>query len=115
MSRGRDLRRRAMTEVCTGLPPKEWPMCTRRYATTSATGAISLTGSHDRMAAQGPDRCRAVKAVSRRSRSRAARALTGLRRPGTRLPRGHGAAPLAPLRNGESFGCVLCTQCADQR
>ena len=35
-----------------------------------ATGAISLTGSHDRMAAQEPGRRRPVKAASRRSRSR---------------------------------------------
>src|SRR5712691_4111138 len=48
-----------------------------------ATGAISLTGSHDRMAAQEPGRRRPVKAASRRSRSRTARALTGLRRSGS--------------------------------
>jgi hypothetical protein len=40
------------------------------------TGVISLAGSHDRLEAKGPGRWRTVKAASRRSRSRAARALT---------------------------------------
>jgi len=88
-----------------GLPPKEWPMCTRRYAATSATGAISLTGSHNRMAAQEPGRRRPVKAASRRSRSRTARALTGLRRSGRGAPSGYGGVW---TRGAQSLECSTC-------
>ena len=65
MSRGRDLRVRAMAAVSHGTSAKRWPMSTQRYAATSTlvvTGAILLTGGHDRMrpragpvqASQGP-------------------------------------------------------------
>jgi hypothetical protein len=86
-----------------GLPPKEWPMCTRRYAAASATGAISLTGSHNRMAAQEPGRRRPVKAASRRSRSRIARALTGPR--AFYLAIARSAVSSSPFLRGPSPNC----------
>ena len=65
----------------------ERPMSTLCHAvalrprSSSAASAQSRTASHDRVEAKRPGRRRAVKAASRRSRSRAARALTGLRWP----------------------------------
>ena len=66
--------------------PAERPKSTPRYAAISngvATGATSLTGSHDRLEAREPVSREPVKAASRRSRARVARALTGLRLPGS--------------------------------
>jgi hypothetical protein len=54
---------------------------------------MSLTRSHDRLEAKEPGRRRPVKAASRRSRSRAARALMGVRRSGSGAPSGHGLDP----------------------
>jgi len=53
-----------------------------------ATGAIALTERRERLDAEGPGRRWPVKAVSRRSRARAARALTGLWRSGMGSPSG---------------------------
>ena len=60
-------------------------------STGVATRATSLTGSHDRLEAESRKQ---VKAASRRSRARGARALTGLGWPGRRLtlPSDHGSA-----------------------
>jgi len=55
---------------------------------------VALMWSHDRLAAKEPGRWRSVKAASRRSRSRVARALTGLRRSGSGVPSGQGSVRL---------------------
>jgi hypothetical protein len=64
-----------------------------------ATGALSLTESHERLEAKEQGRRRSVKAVSRRSRSRGARALTDLRWSGSGAPSDHGSDRI-PFRNG---------------
>src|SRR5262249_49764873 len=72
----------------------------QRRPTTSVVGEEMITKkgvfgiSHDRMAAKEADRRMPVKATSRRSRARVARALTGLRRSGRGLaPSDHGSDP----------------------
>jgi hypothetical protein len=57
------------------------------------------------MAAQEPGRRRPVKAASRRSRSRTARALTGLRRSGSGAPSGYGGVW---TRGAQSLDCSTC-------
>jgi hypothetical protein len=74
----------------------ERPKTTPRYAavaifTCVATGAVLLTGSHDRLEAGEPGRWRSVKAASRLRRSRGVRALTGLQRSGSGSPSDHGS------------------------
>jgi hypothetical protein len=97
--------------------PKEWPKCTPRYAVAPGsvgTGAIALTERRERLDAGEPGRRWPVTAASRRSRARAARALTGLRRSGMRSPSGASRrstrtarekAP--PSRGAHVVGCLV--------
>ena len=77
----------------------ERPKSTLRHAvvlrsrTSSAACAQSHRASHERMAAKGPGQRSAVKAASRRSRSREARALTAFRWSGSGLSCDHGGHP----------------------
>src|SRR5262249_16170000 len=74
---------------CRTIPePKEWPEARTAPLPPIATGAIALTGSRERLEVRAPGRRWPVKAASRRSRARAARALTGQRRSGSDPPCG---------------------------
>jgi hypothetical protein len=78
-------------------------------------GSYPLTGSHDRMATQGPDRCRPVKGREPAEPVAHSASLDGgCGGPATARQAVMVPVPLAPLLEGESFGSVLCTQCADQ-
>jgi hypothetical protein len=82
-------------------PSTERPKLARRYAVPPifarvVTGANSLPRSHDRSEAKEPGQRTPVKAASRLRRSRAARALTGLRRSGSGSPNDHGSSSPHP-------------------
>jgi hypothetical protein len=113
MSRGRDLRVRAMAAVSHGTSAKRWPMSTQRYAATSTlvvTGAILLTGGHDRMRPKGRTGAGQSRAARRRSRSRTARALScggpATARQAVMVP-----CPLHRCAKASLWKCPLCAMC----
>jgi hypothetical protein len=95
-----------------GLPPKEWPMCTRRYAATSAQSQRERSRSREAMTAWRP-KSRAGAGRSRLRAGGAGRALTGQRRSGSGAPSGHGSACLASRRSQDQWS--LTTRCLSMR
>jgi hypothetical protein len=102
----RAIARSSVHVICEGEPwresrmgrePKEWPKCAPRYAAASTSRSkrerLRSRGAVSAMEARAPGRRWPVKTASRRSRARAARALTGLRRVRDVLAGRGGGAP----------------------